>query len=253
MPRPITMTEEMKQDAIADFAATLAGTKMSDGKFSYNKSFNYKDGNATVLLSMTAYQKIVTLVTEFSDEVGWHGTVERISDNEFIIQDIFVYPQEVTASTVNTDQAAYTKWLYELDDITFNNIRMQGHSHCNMGVLPSNVDETHRQQILNQLEPDMYYLFMIWNKSLFVHTLIYDMARNILYEDKDVEVKVHSSEDMDEFLVDAKANVQKVNNKKGKRGSKDRKATDFEYEGLENYRQHSIYGAYSYGGEAWGL
>ena len=40
---------------------------------------------------------------------------------------IFSYtPQEVTVSTVNTDQAAYTEWLYGLDDDTFNKIRMQG-------------------------------------------------------------------------------------------------------------------------------
>ena len=126
MPRPITMTKQMKQQAIKDFTAALDGVKMSDGKFNYSKNFNYKDGDATVWLTMEAYHKIVTLVTEFANEVGWHGTVQRVSDNEFIIQDIFVYPQEVTASTVNTDQEAYTQWLYELGDDVFNNIRMQG-------------------------------------------------------------------------------------------------------------------------------
>jgi len=251
MPKPIIMTEKMKQEAIADFSATLDGTKMSDGKFNYNKSFNYKDGDVTVWLTMEAYHKTITLVTEFSNEVGWHGTVERIGDNEFIIHDIYVYPQEVTTSTVNTNQEAYSEWLYELDDVTFNSIRMQGHSHNNMGVSPSGVDDTHRQQILDQLDPDMFYVFMIWNKSLAVHALVYDMSRNILYENNDVEVKLLGGEGLDAFLADAKSKVKKTGHKKGKRGTKDRSSNPLgigdDFDEFENYRQYSLYGAYGYG------
>ena len=145
----------------------------------------------------------------FTSEVAWHGAVTRLGDNEFIIEDIFVYPQEVTGSTVSTDQKLYTQWLYELDDDTFNQIRLQAHSHVNMGVSPSGVDDKHRQQILDQLEPGMFYLFMIWNKSLTVHTLIYDMAQNILYENDDVGVKLIDDEDMGKFLADAQKKVQK--------------------------------------------
>jgi hypothetical protein len=207
-----------------------------------------------VWLTQEAYRKIVALVTGFSDEVGWHGTVSRVGDincageNEFIIEDIFVYPQEVTDSTVNTDQMAYTDWLYKLDDKTFNKIRMQGHSHCNMGVSPSGVDNKHRQKILDQLEKDMFYIFMIWNKSLSVHTLIYDMAQNILYEDEDVDVKLIGDDDMDEFLADAKAKVQKPGYKKSKTGAKKQSGLQLEidddFEEHENYRQQRLYGSY---------
>ena len=161
MPRPIVLTEEIKQQARDDFAAMLDGIKMSDGKLNYSMTYKYDNSSAVVWLAPEAYKKIVALVTEFTDEVGWHGSVSRTGDNEFVIEDIFVYPQEVTGSTVNTDQFKYTEWLYGLDDETFNKIRMQGHSHVNMGVSPSGVDDKHRQQILNQLEPDMFYIFMI--------------------------------------------------------------------------------------------
>ena len=214
MPRPIVLTEEAKQKAIADFSEMLDSKKLPDGKLYYNASFQCEDKSAVVWLTSEAYRKILALVTGFSDEVGWHGTVSRVGDAEFIIEDIFVYPQEVTGSTVNTDQAAYTEWLYELDDDTFNKIRMQGHSHVNMGVSPSGVDDTHRQKILDQLEPDMFYIFMVWNKSLAVHTLIYDMAQNVLYEDADVEVKLVGDDGMVEFLADAKEKVQKSGYKK---------------------------------------
>jgi len=250
------MTEEMKQQARDDFAATLEGVKMSDGKFNYSKSFKYENAGAVVWLTQEAYRKIATLVTEFPDEVGWHGTVSRSSDNEFTIEDIFVYPQEVTGSTVNTDQKAYTNWLYELEDDIFNSIRMQGHSHVNMGVSPSGVDDKHRQQILDQLEPDMYYIFMVWNKSLSVHTVIYDMARNVLYEDNDVEICLHGGEGMEEFLADAKEKVQKPVTKKHKSNTKARRPSIEQIEldaEFDDYSPFGRYGNYTFGGNAWGL
>ena len=245
MPRPIVLTEDIKQKALADFSSILDGVKMSEGTFSYNKSFSYESGNAIVWLTQKAYRKTIALVTGFSDEVGWHGTVSRVGNNEFIIEDIYVYPQEVTNSTVNTDQLAYTDWLYELDDTTFNKIRMHGHSHCNMGVSPSGVDDKHRQQILDQLEKDMFYIFMIWNKSLFVHTLIYDMAQNILYEDKDVVVKLIDDEDLSEFMKDAKDKVQKFNKKNRRKTNINNMNQlgigDDDYEGIERELLYNLH------------
>jgi len=209
MPRPIILTDEIKKKALDEFSTMLDGMKMSDGKLSYSKSYEYKDCSAIVWLTQEAYRKIVALVMEFKEEVGWHGVVSRLDENEFLIEDIVIYPQEVTGSTVNTDQFIYSEWLYSLDDEIFNKIRMQGHSHVNMSVTPSSVDSEHRSQILEQLESDMFYIFMIWNKSLSIHTLIYDMNRNILYENKDVYVHLLDDETMKGFLADAKTKVQK--------------------------------------------
>ena len=235
MSRPITLTDDIKKQALEEFAETLNKAKMSDGKISYNLSFNYEKSNAVVLLTPEAYRKIVVLVTEFSDEVAWHGSVTRSNDTEFIIEDIFVYPQEVTGSTVITDQDEYSKWLYEQSDEVFNKIRLQGHSHVNMGVSPSGVDDNHRKQILEQLESDMFYIFQIWNKSLSVHTLIYDMSRNILYEDNDIEVKLMVEEGVDDFLTDAKEKVQK-RNAQSKTKKKPKKSVQFDFDDdLEEY------------------
>ena len=245
MPRPIVLTEEIKQKAKDDFASMLDTVKMSDGKLRYSQSWEYKDRSAVVWLTQEAYRKTVALVMNFTSEVAWHGAVTRLGDNEFIIEDIFVYPQEVTGSTVSTDQKLYTQWLYELDDDTFNQIRLQAHSHVNMGVSPSNVDDKHRQQILDQLEPGMFYVFMIWNKSLTVHTLIYDMARNVLYEDNDVSVKLIDDTEMDAFLADANKKVQKPiarttpTNKKNKGGSKKQKIAQIGLSGVDvDFEEH---------------
>jgi len=209
MSKPIRITEQMKKNAQAEFTSLLDNLKMSDGEIRYTKAFEYKDATCTLWMAPLAYSKTVALVTNFSDEVAWHGIATRKSKDEFIIEDVFVYPQEVTGSTVNTDQERYTQWLYEFDDDSFNKIRMQGHSHVNMGVSPSGVDSEHREQILEQLDNDMFYIFMVWNKSLKTHTLIYDMENNILYDDKDVCVKIIGDDSLDSFLTDAKKKVQK--------------------------------------------
>ena len=252
MPRPIVLTDKMKQKAKDDFAKMLDNTKMSDGKLNYSVNYKYENSGVIVWIAPEAYKKILALVMEFSDEVGWHGTVSRSDANEFVIEDVFVYPQEVTGSTVNTDQAEYSKWLYELNDDVFNKLRMQGHSHVNMGVCPSGVDDKHRQQILEQLDPDMFYVFMIWNKSLSVHTLVYDMARNVLYEDDDVDVMLLGDDDTEEFLADAKEKVQKSGHKKTKNKEKNEEQISLygDYEDFD-YPPYGKYNPYGLEGRIW--
>lgn len=199
----------MKTETQAEFAELLESLKMSDGEIRYIKTYTYKDAAAILWLTPIAYSKTVALINAFSDEVAWHGTAVRKAENEFVIEDILVYPQEVTGSTVNTDQTRYTDWLYGFDDESFNKIRMQGHSHVNMGVSPSSVDNNHREKILEQLDDEMFYIFMVWNKSLKTHTLIYDMKNNILYDDKDITVKILGDDSLETFLGDAERKVQK--------------------------------------------
>lgn len=268
MSRPIVLTEEIKKQLQAEFSEVLDKTKMTDGKISYSKGFKYENSNAVVWLTMEAYNKILALVTEFSEEVGWHGTVTRKFSNEFVIEDIFVYPQEVTGSTVNTDQKEYTDWLNSFDNEIFSKLKMQGHSHVNMGVSPSGVDERHREQILGQLEKDMFYIFMVWNKKLDIHTLIYDMDKNILYEDKDIEVKLTGNNGLNDFMADAKEKVQKFSAKKNKaetnkrenakapKNLQDYKRENFDPDLAEfGYYPFSHYGdfrdAYDLGGREW--
>lgn len=208
MPKPLTITKEMKQKALDEFRETLVSGGITAGKLKFIKDFGCEADNAIVWLTLEAYRKIVTLVTEFDSEVAWHGIVTRLENDEFLIEDILVYPQVVTGSTVNTDQSEYTKWLYAHDDEVFNKIRMQGHSHCSMGVAPSGVDVKHRQQIVEQLTGESFYIFMIWNKSLDSHTLIYDMKRNLFFDNDEIDIEIRGDESMAEFLADAKSKIQ---------------------------------------------
>lgn len=212
MSKPITLTDELIAKMQEEFAEHLRKTKLSDGKLTYTKSFSYDDEDAKAKLMFTAiaYLKMLSLVQHVSDEVAWHGFVERKAEDLFLITDIVVYPQTVTGATVNTDQERYQRWIMEVDDEKFNNLRMQGHSHVNMACSPSTTDLNHQEQILQQLTGDTYYIFIIWNKRGDHNIKIYDFANNTLYEDKDIEVGViDEGFDLDDFLADVDENVQK--------------------------------------------
>ena len=209
MSKPIKLTDELLQKIQEEFIAKVKSTKMFDGKLEYSRTFKWEgdDDRATVYLSSIAFAKMNSLIQQFNDEVAWHGVVHRDEQDPsiFHITDILVYPQVVTGATVNTDQEAYQTWLYSFDDDVFNNIRMQGHSHVNMGVSPSGVDTTHQEKILEQISDDDYYIFMIWNKRYEHFVRIFDLKNNTLYDTADVDVYIGDvGVDLQAFISSAK-------------------------------------------------
>lgn len=210
MSRPIKLTPDLLSKLATEFVEAASKIRMFDGKIDFSQTYTWEDDEkATVIFDPVAYTKMMRLIDMFSDEVAWHGTVVREDEKVFRITDILVYPQVVTGATVNTDQEAYTEWLYALPDEQFNAVRMQGHSHVNMGVTPSSTDCTHQESILAQLGDEDYYIFMIWNKKGDRTIKIYDLANNTLYETADVSVKIGDFDGEAEFEAQAKELVVK--------------------------------------------
>lgn len=212
MSKMIKLTQEYLDEIRKDFESSLRDIKITDGKISYTKTFGYINRKAKVYFTETAWLKMQALISEFSTEVAWHGIAYRGSDetkDEYFITDILVYPQEVTGGTVNTDQEKYEMWLMEHDDDVFNNMRMQGHSHVNMSTTPSSVDITHQEKILAQLDDDMFYIFMIWNKKGDKTIKIYDLLKNVLFDGTDVSVDIQDDgTGIYSFIDDAKKMVE---------------------------------------------
>jgi len=213
MSKPIKMTEKYLEECRKDFEKALKLTKLADGKLSFTKTFTLADKKAVVYFTPEAWAKMVMLINEFDKEVAWHGVASRAEDeskDEYIISDILVYPQEVSGASVEMDTGKYATWLMEnVEDERFNNIHMQGHSHVKMSTSPSGVDLSHQEEILNMLGDEDFYIFMIWNKSFVSTNKVYDLKKNILFEDKDVTVKIFGgTEDLDAFLKSAKEMVK---------------------------------------------
>lgn len=212
MSKIIKLTPACMDEIRRDFATALSNIKLSDGKINFTKTFGAVNRKAQLYFTEIAWLKMLSLVREFDKEVAWHGVARRCDDperDEYIISDILVYPQEVTGDTVNTDQEKYEMWLMSHDDDVFNNIRMQGHSHVNMSTSPSAVDISHQEKILDQLDDDMFYIFLIWNKRNEKTIKIYDLAKNVLFETADITVSIiDDGTGVEALLREAKEMVQ---------------------------------------------
>lgn len=188
------------------------------GEVSIKKSLSIQNaGKAQIVFSADAWVKMTTLVKSYDSEVEWHGTVERLDRNKWRINDILVFPHTVAAATVTADQAEYEAWLSTLDDDTFNSLRYHGHSHVNMGVSPSGVDMTYREDVVSTLQApadgvDSYYIFLILNKKGEWSGEVYDLTNNTLYEKSDIEIDIEVSgfDTVSKFVEDARTKAKKA-------------------------------------------
>lgn len=150
----------------------------------------------TVTFTPDAYLKMQALTRQCSTEIAAHGVVEKLDAQRYLIKDILVYPQKVTAATVAaTDD--YGPWLMELPDDTFNHLRFQWHSHVNMGTSPSGVDDNWYETLLKDVED--FYIFMITNKRNEHFINVYDVTENLIYETSDITVTVVSEDNCNIF------------------------------------------------------
>ena len=97
----------------------------------------------TIYITPNAYTKMRALVNKTETEIGWYGTVCKMPglNNVYIIEDILVYPQTVTGATCTQDDDKMFEFEMSLTTEQVNSKRFHGHSHVNMGVTPSGVDE----------------------------------------------------------------------------------------------------------------
>ena len=167
------------------------------------------DRYATVCYTPSAWAKMTALIACFSTEIEWHYCARRLSESVFEIFDVVVPPHVVTGTTVTSDDDKYAAWIAELPDEVYNNLRGHGHSHVNMQVVPSAVDEAYRKDLVTQIvggsENDAFYIFMIFNKSYIWSAQVFDIKNNLVYESDDVDLCVDLDDGMDVYTFVANA------------------------------------------------
>lgn len=161
----------------------------------------------TVTFYRQAYKKMKRLVHNFNTEIRWQGTVDRVSDTEFVVKDIMVYPQTVTGRTVKINPEKYGEWLCSLPDEIFSKLRFQGHSHVNMSPTPSGVDHRQMEDTYKTLQGDDFYIHIIVNKSNRYWIQIYDNKSKTIFRNREIEIVVEDENILD-FVEEAKKNLE---------------------------------------------
>lgn len=161
-----------------------------------------------VFISPEAIAKMQTYVQECDDEIGWLGTAHQDGLN-YVISDVFLFDQEVHSTTTEISPeglATFAEALLEREDgvDVWNQMKVWGHSHVNMGVSPSGQDNKQIETfagcgvdffiriIANKkgdLKVDLYlfdlgisYIDAPWQKSLSEEELRLQVQINMLQE-----------------------------------------------------------------------
>lgn len=205
----LSFSEADKAKMIEEFTLSLQNFRSNQDRFTYEKKFSdltkeyeEKVNKPIIYFSMEAWIKMIQLVKDCDKEIAWQATVEKrkfknkenSKDFYYYIKQVFVYPQKVTGTFVDTDEVKYAEWSLQLEDEVYNNLRFQGHSHVNMGVTPSATDLNTYQNFLDQLSKDDFYIFMILNKRNEVNIMVYDYAQDMLFENKDCYIDIITSQ-----------------------------------------------------------
>lgn len=189
----IKFTAEDLQDIIKKQAEVYATKSIIPTKLTFDTNPSIKaDEKVKITFSQSADEKMQALIQECSKEIAWKGIVEKEGNKEFFIQDIIMFPQKVSSSTVETDDDLFSNWITEkVMNNEIDKIRFHGHSHVNMGVSPSTVDIAYQETILTDIKD--FYIFGIFNKKEEWWFNVYDVESNILYEKDDIEYFYHQS------------------------------------------------------------
>ena len=147
-----------------------------------------------VIFTPSAFMKIQTLVSGYDHEVGWYGTVDKVSDDTYKITDILVYPQYASAAYIDdADTTEMPVWFASLTDEQINHRRFHGHSHVNMGCYPSGTDNSTYEQFKAQnaaATENRFSLSLIINKRFEMHWRFHDAETNTELTNKDINVEI---------------------------------------------------------------
>ena len=100
------------------------------------------------------------------------------------------------------------------DESKFDDMRMHGHSHVNMSVFSSAIDDEYQRNLITNIKDGDYYIFLILNKRHDICALLYDYDKQILFETKDLNIRIIS--DKNESISGWAAKQIKENCKKPK-------------------------------------
>lgn len=145
-----------------------------------------------LLITAEAYVRMLELINQSPVECSWHGLVET-AGNKYYITDILVFPQRNSATATTTDEKEFAEWQTKLimdPKFPIEKLRMHGHSHVNMNVFSSGVDDQYQKDLITKVDDGDFYIFLIMNKKMEMCAFIYDFKQQVMFETADIDIRI---------------------------------------------------------------
>jgi hypothetical protein len=160
-----------------------------------------------ILISQEALNKMFIYVDECKDEIGWLGTASFDEEsNIYTIHNVYLFKQQVHATTTEITPQGLEEFATELlqqeDGMEiWNNIRMWGHSHVNMGISPSGQDDKQMREF-GQIGQD-WFIRLIANKKGEMKVDLYHYKNGMYFTDVAWEIldEVSENEEAEELRL----------------------------------------------------
>ena len=146
------------------------------------RSLKVSDEPAHITFSDKAMMKMMALVMNCSNEIGWHGSVVKTRKGGYFVEDVYLYPMRTTGATITA--VNYEEWVTKEICTNFERAakrHLHGHSHVNMSAFPSYTDTDYETDTIEMLQLDGFYIFMIMNKRLDFWFMIADREDGLIY------------------------------------------------------------------------
>lgn len=159
----------------------------------------------TLFISNDAYLKMQEYIAQSDKEIGWLGTCSR-QDEDYIINNVYLFDQEVHETTCEITEEGLNKFALELMEKPngmdiWNNICLWGHSHVNMGVLPSSQDNKQLDFFLKNMK-EGFFIRYIGNKRNEIGLKIIDIDKNIILDETEINIKrIMTEEDVNQIMA----------------------------------------------------
>ena len=163
-----------------------------------------------VLFSSDAILKMKLYTKEVNDEVGWLGTVNKIGNN-YYVSDVFLFEQDVHGTTTEITPEGLTTFaeeiLQEEDGVEkWNNMKLWGHSHVNMGVFASSQDDKQIKELKANTD---FFIRVIMNKKDEIKIDIVD--DDVIVENADfAEINNQDVTNLLKLIEEAKAQIEEI-------------------------------------------
>lgn len=165
-----------------------------------------------ISINLNAMNKMKEYVRQSDLEIGWLGTSRRVG-NVFYIDDVFLFRQEVHATTTEITTEGLNEFamdlLYEENGVEiWNNMKVWGHSHVNMPTTPSGQDDKQIEVFAENAED--FFIRIIANKSDDFRIDLYDFTTGVIYEKLPYEINYGADTEIIESLYRKIAEIEEM-------------------------------------------